>query len=131
MTIEIRLVKDEAVLLSLPVEVVGELVGALTDEELERLSRLYALASNRKRLRVMQELSRGKEMRFSDVMLLVSNPKLAQDCLQPLLRDGLVLHAGRGSTYRASRRGMAIGVALTIVVGRLLDVLQRETEGAP
>jgi predicted transcriptional regulator len=127
MTLEIRLVKDDVVLLSLPVDPVGGVNGSLSDDELDRLSRLYSLGSSRKRLRVMLEFAKGREMRFSDVMQLVTNPKIAQDCLQPLLNDGLVLHGGRGSTYRTSRRGAAIAVAMTLVVGRMLDALGRES----
>jgi hypothetical protein len=70
-------------------------------------------------------------MRFSDVLRAVTNPKLAQDCLQPLVKAGLVLHEERGSAYRASPRGRDNGVLLTSAISLVLEALDREPEGGP
>jgi predicted transcriptional regulator len=131
MTVEILLVRDEKVVFRLPLGGQAGDAPSLDDAELGRLSDLYAIGANRRRLRVMFELARGKEMRFSDVMQIVTNPKLAQDCLQPLLQEGLVLHGERGSSYRASRRGVVVGVAMTLGVGGMLDALERDLGDAP
>lgn len=128
MPLEILLAKDDKVLFRFPLAAGAGLSEPLEQDELDRLSDLLALGANRKRLRVMLELARGREMRFSDVMLIAMNPKLAQDCLQPLLQEGLVLHGERGSTYRASRRGAAFAVAMTVAVGKMLGVLEGEME---
>jgi predicted transcriptional regulator len=131
MTLEILLVKNDSVLFRFPLDSVGDGLESLSDSEIERISALYTIGANRKRLKVMLELAKGNEMRFSEVMQIVMNPKLAQDCLQPLLKEGLVLHGERGSTYRASRRGLALVAAMTLGVGQMLDVLEQEMETGP
>ena len=92
MTLEILLVKNDSVLFRFPLDSVGDGLESLSDSEIERISALYTIGANRKRLKIMLELAKGNEMRFSEVMQIVMNPKLAQDCLQPLLKEGLVLH---------------------------------------
>jgi len=126
--LEILLVEDGEVLFRFPVLEEGLHSETMDDLQIDRLSDLCSVGANRKRLKVMLELAKGKEMLFSDVMQIVTNPKLAQDCLQPLLKEGLVLHGGRGSTYRVSGRGQAFAVAMTIGMGGMLDVLENELE---
>ena len=128
MPLELLLVRGEEVLHRLPLVEQAPLPPPMDELELGRLADIYALAANRRRLRVMFELARGTEMRFSDVMQMVTNPKLARDCLQPLLKEGLVLHGERGTTYRASRRGVALGLAMTLGVGRILEALDEDLE---
>jgi predicted transcriptional regulator len=128
MTLEILLIKNASVLFRFPLDSAGDGLESLSESEIDRISALYSIGANRKRLKVMLELAKGNEMRFSEVMQIVMNPKLAQDCLQPLLKEGLVLHGERGSTYRASRRGRALVAAMTLGVGEMLDVLERELE---
>jgi hypothetical protein len=132
MTLKICLIEDEKVLfsLALPWKTKGELPFTLSEGELEKLSTLYSIASNRKRLRVMMELAKGNEMRFSDVMQLVTNPKLAQDSLQPMVREGLVLHE-RGLGYRPSGPGVKVLLVLTLGLGRILALLDSEKGGSP
>ncbi len=129
--LEILLVEDGKVLFRFPILEKGGSSQHMGDLEIGRLSDLCSVGANRKRLKVMLELAKGKEMLFSDVMQIVTNPKLAQDCLQPLLKEGLVLHGERGSAYRASRRGQALAVAMTIGLGRMLDVLENKMEKGP
>ena len=128
MTLEILLVKNDSVIFRFPLDSVGDGLESLSDSEIERISALYTIGANRKRLKVMLEFAKGNEMRFSEVTQIVMNPKLAQDCLQPLLKEGLILHGERGSTYRASRRGLALVAAMTLGVGQMLDVLEQEME---
>jgi predicted transcriptional regulator len=131
MTLEILLVRNDSVLFRFPLDSVGDGLESLSESEIERISALYTIGANRNRLKVMLELAKGNEMRFSEVMQIVMNPKIAQDCLQPLLKEGLVLHGERGSTYRASRRGVALVAAMTLGVGQMLDVLEHELEVLP
>jgi len=131
MTLEILLVKNDSVIFRFPLDSVGDGLESLSDSEIERISALYTIGANRKRLKVMLEFAKGNEMRFSEVTQIVMNPKLAQDCLQPLLKEGLILHGERGSTYRASRRGLALVAAMTLGVGQMLDVLEQEMETGP
>jgi len=126
--LEVLLVRDETILLKIPLE--GDERGRPLDEsQLEKLSEVYSLGSNPKRLRILQELSRGNELRFSDVLRVVTNPKTAQDCLQPLVREGFVVHGERGSTYTSSIKGRRKGILLTVVLGLALEALEREPEG--
>ena len=127
MTLRLCLLDDDRVLFSLPLpwKSGSELPSALTDEELERLSILYSMGSNRKRLKVMMELAKGRELRFSDVMLMVTNPKLAQDSLQPMVREGLVLHE-KGMGYRPSSGGLRVLLVLTLGLGRILTLVERD-----
>jgi len=99
---------------------------AVAEREMERLCAFYSMGSNRKRLRVMTELARGGELRFSDVMQIATNPKLAQDCLQPMLREGLVVHGERGSGYRIPEKALPLMMTLTVGLARMLSVLDEE-----
>ena len=101
------------------------------DAQLEMLSSLYSLGANKKRLTVMAELAKGGELRFSDVLRLVTNPKLAQDSLLPLVEEGLVVHESKGAGYHASKRGLPTMMILTVGLGRILALVERSMEGAP
>ena len=127
MTLRICLVEDERVLFSLPLPWSGsrDLPIALSESDLDRLSRLYSIGSNRKRLRVMMELAKGGEIRFSDVMQLVTNPKLAQDSLRPMVKEGLVLHE-KGFGYKPSDSGLKVLLILTVGLGRILALIDGE-----
>jgi len=110
----------------------GEAVGTiqLADSDMERLCAFYSMGANEKRLKVMMELARGGELRFSDVMQIATNPKLAQDCLQPMLRRGLVVHGGRGSGYKISERALPVVMTLTLGLAKMLAVLEQEMADA-
>jgi hypothetical protein len=98
----------------------------LADRDMERLCAFYSMGANQKRLRVMLELARGGELRFSDVMKIATNPKLAQDCLQPMLKVGLIVHGARGSGYRVSERALPLILTLTLGLARMLAILEQE-----
>lgn len=124
--------EDNRVLFSLPLtsKLAAEGRAGLSEADLDRLSKLYSIGSNRKRLRVMMEFAKGGELRFSDVMQLVTNPKLAQDSLQPMVKEGLVLHE-KGLGYRPSQNGLKILLVLTVGLGRIVALLEDETGGRP
>lgn len=124
MTMQLCLIEDEKIVFSLPLPWTGsqELPLQLTEAEIERLSSLYSIGSNKKRLRVMMELAKGREVRFSDIMQIVTNPKLAQDSLQPMVREGLVLHE-KGYGYAPSETGLKVLLVLTVGFGRILALI--------
>jgi hypothetical protein len=132
MTMRLCLMDDEKVLFSLPLSWRSgtEPPFALSDSELDRLSDLYSVGSNRKRLGVMLELAKGRELRFSEVMQLVTNPKLARDSLQPMVREGLVLHE-KGMGYRPSETGLRVLLVLTLGFGKILALIEGEKGGGP
>jgi hypothetical protein len=100
----------------------------VAESEMERLRAFYSMGANQKRLKVMMELARGGELRFSDVMQIATNPKLAQDCLQPMLKEGIVVHGGRGSGYKIPERALPLVVTLTVGLAKMLALLEREPE---
>jgi hypothetical protein len=132
MVVKLRLVQGEKLLFELALPDEQRESGAktlpfdLAERELERLCAFYSMGSNRKRLKVMMELARGGELRFSEVMQIATNPKLAQDCLQPMLKEGLVVHAGRGSGYRISERALPLVMTLTVGLAKMLAILENE-----
>ena len=128
----LRLYEGERVLFDLDLpdlsrEVVSPVeLAKLEEGEVERLCALLSIGSNPKRLSVMMELANGQELRFSDVMQIAMNPKIARDCLQPMLREGLVVHGERGSTYRVSPKAVSLLMTLTVGLSKMLSHLQEE-----
>jgi len=132
LALELRLVRDNKVLFSVPVydpEGPVEVGHDLQEEDFGQLTDLYSIAANGRRLRMMVELMKRGEMRFSDMMELALNPKLVKDCVEPMMKAGLVVHEGRGEPYRPSELGTAIAIAMTSGMGRLLEALEEEMEG--
>lgn len=127
--LELRLVKDNCVLFNVPVwdsEGSVAIDPELGEEEIGQLIELYSVAANGRRLRMMVELMKRGEMRFSDILELALNPKLVKDCMEPMVKAGLVIHEGRGKPYRPSELGTAIVIAMTSGMGRLLDAMEEE-----
>lgn len=132
MTLQLCLMDGDNVLFALPLPPGANYPAPapLAEQDLDRLSSLYSLGSNRKRLGVMAELSKGGELRFSDVLRLVTNPKLAQDSLLPLVREGLVIHEGKGAGYQASEKGRRLMLILTVGLGRILPLIESTSGGS-
>ncbi len=132
MTLELRLVKDGKVLFNLPIEgparVSGLYMSDVDHEDIQRLADLYSIAANQRRLRIMVELMRKGEMRFSELLEFATNPKLVRDCMEPMVREGMVIHEHRGSGYRPSETGVALVMTMTAGLSKLLEVLDQEEE---
>jgi hypothetical protein len=132
--LELRLVKDNEVILTLPinraVEDGEQFQSELAIEHASRMAELYSMASNERKLRMIHELVRRREMRFSDFLEMRVNPKLVQDCLGPLVDKGMVVHEKRGSLYRPSESGVAFAITMTTVVEGLMSALARAFEEA-
>ncbi|HUI86665.1 MAG TPA: hypothetical protein VLY21_05895 [Nitrososphaerales archaeon] len=131
MTLELRLVRGNTVLFSVPVydpEGTVAVERDIEEEDFGQLTDLYSMAANGRRLRMMVELMKRGEMRFSDMMELALNPKLVKDCVEPMVKAGLVTHEGRGTPYRPTEMGVAIVIAMTSGMGRFLDALEEEME---
>lgn len=128
------MVKDDKVIFRLPIGSLNEEPEGVSMEmnkhEIERLAKIYSIAANEKRLRIMLELTRRGEMRFTDVLQVALNPKLVRDCMEPMMREGMVLHEGRGSCYKQSELGTILAFTMTTGLGRLLRTLEElEEEG--
>ncbi len=132
MTIELRLVRDGKTIFSMPIHSSSEDADSvmldLEDADMERLADLYSLAANGRRLRIMHELAKRGEMRFSDILQIAMNPKIVHDFLEPMVREGIVVHEGKRTGYRPSTKGFAY-VSLTTGLSRILELLEEEMEG--
>jgi uncharacterized protein YfkK (UPF0435 family) len=131
---ELRLVKvrGDEIVFRLPIHSIGDSMlddDELDEDEIERLTNIYALASNKKRLRVMMELKRGRELSFTDVLEVAENPKLVRDCMDPMMSERIVTHGSeRGACYRPSDRGSAISQFMTMGLLSFLRALDEEFE---
>jgi len=132
MGLKLQLVKDGKVVFSLPLpaqdESARQSLAEVGEEGIERLTTLYAFSANERRLRMMIELARRREMRFSDMLQIALNPKLVRDFTEPMLKEGIVVHEGKGwgSSYRPSERGVALALTMTSGLNRILELLEDE-----
>ena len=129
---EIQLIKDGKVLFRIPIPSAEDRPDIsdfdVDEESIGKLVNIYSIASNEKRLRLMLELARRGEMRFSDMLEIAVNPKLLSESIIPMLKEGIVLHEGRGSCYKSSEMGTILAFTMTAGLGRLLTALDEEPE---
>ncbi|MBI3841049.1 MAG: hypothetical protein HY297_03725, partial [Thaumarchaeota archaeon] len=92
---------------------------------LRKLANVFFAASSERRLLIMLELMKRPETRFTELLEVGVNPKLVADCLQPLVRQGLVVHE-RGGTYSPSNKGTLVITALTAFMATLLAAAEGE-----
>ncbi|MDV3277550.1 MAG: hypothetical protein LYZ69_03675 [Nitrososphaerales archaeon] len=129
MTTELQLVKDGKVLYKIPIQAYEEDEEGLTmdvdQQDISRLVGIFSIAANEGRLRMMMELARRGEMKFSDLLKMSTNPKLVKTCVDDLAEAGMLEHEERGS-YRSSERGTALAITMTAGLSRLLDMLEED-----
>ena len=114
MPLELALIRDGRVVFRSPILAPGMSQGyEIRKSDLQELAEIFSLASNEGRLRLMNELMRRQETRFTDLLRIVVNPKLVKDCVEPMVKTGLLVHKSRGSTYRLSSRGAIVISTLT------------------
>ena len=131
MTIELRLVRDGKTIFSIPINSSSEEADRgkleLEEDDMERLADLYSVAASERRFRIMHELARRGQMKHSDILRIAMNPKFVQDCINPMVEEGIVIHEGRRTGYRPSNKGFAY-VTLTTGLSRILELLEEEME---
>ena len=124
--------RDKRVLFRVPIEGVcdegGRLALEVDEEEIGRLAGIYSIAANERRLRIMLELMRRKEMQFSDLLEVAENPKLVSDCMKPLMEEGMVVHKKWGSSYKTTATGAALALVMTTGLAKLLEFLEEEAQ---
>jgi DNA-binding HxlR family transcriptional regulator len=129
MTTELQLVKDGRVLYKISIQAYAEDEHGLTmdvdEQDIDKLVGIYSIAANEGRLRMMMELAKRGEMRFSELLKMSTNPKLVKTCVDDLTEAGMLEHEERGS-YRSSERGTALAITMTAGLARLLDMLEEE-----
>jgi predicted transcriptional regulator len=131
MTIELRLVRDGKTIFSFPINSSSDEADRgkleLEEDDMERLADLYSIAASERRFRIMHELARRGQMKHSDILRIAMNPKFVQDCINPMVEGGIVIHEGRHTGYRPSSKGFAY-VTLTTGLSRILELLEEEME---
>ena len=131
MTTELQLVRDGKVLYKIPIGSLEEtderLLTGVDDEDLERLADLYSIAANEGRLRMMLELARKREVRFSDLLRVSTNPKLVRSCMDEMEEAGLAEHEMWGK-YRQTERRAGLVVFMTAGLAKVLDALEDKEE---
>lgn len=76
MVLELELLKGRQVLFKIPIREKEGQSGynfQLDDNDIETPARLYAFAANERRLRLMLELTKRSEMKFSNLLQLTTN----------------------------------------------------------
>ncbi len=128
-----QVVKDNKVLFTVPLEYSGEGEGEpyqyADEEDIEKLASIYSIVANQRRLRMIMELMRRGEMSFSELLKVGLNPKLVRDCMNPMVREGIVIHEKKRAPYRASFSGMAMATTMITGITKLLEYLEEEGEG--
>jgi predicted transcriptional regulator len=123
LSIQLLLIRDSEIVCRTPVYLPGskdfdsDASGLLP---LPQLAGIFAIAANERRLRIMTEMLRRTETRFTDLLPVAVNPKLIHDCLQPMTESGLVLHESKGSSYMLSSKGILVVTTLTRGITEML-----------
>lgn len=126
MTIQLLLVKDKVVVCRTEVPLPGPEGGQNEPSRpaLQRLAGIFAIAANERRLRLMVEMTKREETRFTDLLPVAVNPKLVHDCLEPMVQNGLVVHESKGSAYRLSMKGVVVVAALTRGMSEMIQAAE-------
>jgi predicted transcriptional regulator len=127
LSIQLLVIKDKDIVCRTPVYLPGskeidESAGAMLP--LPELAGIFAIASNERRLRIMTEMLRRPETRFTDLLPVAVNPKLIHDCLRPMAESGLVIHESRGSSYLLSSKGILVVTTLTRGITEMLKAAE-------
>ena len=120
--------KDKRVVYRTPILSPGFIGGGgfeASEADLRKLAEIFSIAANERRLRLMIEMMRRPETRFTDLLRVGINPKLVIDYLEPMVDLGLLIHESKGSTYRPSRKGVLVITTLTQGLTGLLEVAER------
>lgn len=100
---EIALVRDGTIIMSIPIDD-PDLIDINTKQQVEDFFNVM----NGRKVRTLFELMREGEMGFTDLLNSIDdeflNPKLVYDCIKPLQKKKLVIHAP-GKEYRLSDEG--------------------------
>ncbi len=91
---------------------------------LGELVEIFSIASNERRLRLMIQLMKSPETRFTELLQVGVNPKLVQDCVAPMVRSGLLVHEGKGAAYRPSAKGALVITMVTRVLAEALAAVE-------
>ena len=130
MSTQLLLRKDGKTLVTIPVPSPGaepDLGFGPVEAMMGELVKIFAIASNERRLRLMLELMKKPETRFTDLLQVGVNPKLVQDCVGPMVEGGLLLHEGKGAGYSPSQKGALVITMVTRGMAEMLKATEADT----
>jgi len=138
MGLKLQLVKDDRILFEMPLgmdewdrreleEEIEEI-----EEEINDVEELHDLYSNKTRIKMLCEITRNLDPRFTDLMEeLDANQKIIYDSLQKMMKNDLVERVERHPRnvhYRLSQLGFA-SILMCAATQRVMDIIEKEIEG--
>jgi DNA-binding transcriptional ArsR family regulator len=136
MALKLRLVRDGEIIFEMPLspsdwtheELANEFNA--TEDDFQKLSKLFGALSHQTRLRMMRRLveEENRTVSFADFMRdLDLNPKLVWENSRKLEEGGLLLKTARGQ-YSCSQSGQTMFMMMSLALRRLIESLE-EMEG--
>jgi len=138
MGLKLQLLKDGKVLFEMPLgmdewdrreleEEIEEI-----EEEINNVEELHDLYSNKTRIKMLCEITRSLDPRFTDLMEeLDTNQKIIYDSLQKMIKNDLVERVERHPRnvhYRLSQLGFA-SILMCAATQRVMGIIGKEIEG--
>ena len=138
MGLKLQLVKDEKILFEMPLGIdewdrreLEEEIEEI-EEEINNVEELHDLYSNKTRIKMLCEITRNLDPRFTDLMEeLDTNQKVIYDSLQKMMKNDLVERIERHPRnvhYRLSQLGFA-SILMCAATQRVMDIIGKEIEG--
>ncbi len=135
MPLKLQLVRDGEIIFAMPLspsdwtheELESELDA--TEDDFEKLSKLFGALSHETRLRMMRKIvEENRTMTFADFMRdLNLNPKLVWENSRKLEKGGLLLKTARGR-YSCSESGQTTFIMMSLALRRLIESLEEMGE---
>ena len=138
MGLRLQLLKDDKVIFEMPLEI-DEWDRRALDEEITEIEEginnveeLHDLYSNRTRIKMLCEITRRSDPRFTDLMdELNTNQKIIYDSLQKMMKNDLVERVERHPRnvhYQLSQLGFA-SILMCAATQRVMELIEKEIEG--
>lgn len=138
MGLRLQLLKDDKVIFEMPLEMDEWDRRALDEEiteiedEINNVEEFHDLYSNRTRIRMLCEITRRSDPRFTDLMEeLNTNQKIIYDSLQKMMKIDLVERIERHPRnvhYQLSQLGFA-SILMCAATQRVMEFIEKEIEG--
>ena len=133
MTLKVQLVKDNKVIVEVPLEREGWEKEALEleleefESTLDSIAEVHGLFSNKVRVKMLSEVIRFSDRRFSEFMnILNANQKIVSENLRRLATNGLVerIEKKRGEVHYVPTDLGFTSIIACMVMHRILDELE-------
>ena len=128
MGVQVIVIRDRKVVVRIPVFSPGPQQEGLYEEvstRSEELSQVIATAANGKRFRLLVELLKHPESRFTDLLPVAVNPKLLRDSIVPMTENGLVVQGSPRAPYVLTNKGVIVATILTRGMADLLRAVEK------